>query len=78
MADILEVVFENGVFRPLSTPSIPDGKRLRIRMEPTQRESPKDILELAGSVFDGLSDEEMDDVERIATDRRDFFEDRPK
>jgi predicted DNA-binding antitoxin AbrB/MazE fold protein len=78
MADIYEVIFENGVFRPLSPPSIPEGKRLRIRMEPTHGESPEDILELAGSVFDGLSEEDIDEVERIATNRRDLFEDRPE
>lgn len=76
MSDTLEVIFENGVFRPLSRPAIPEGKRLRIRMEPAKQESPEDVLELAASVFDGLSIEDADEVERIATDRSGFFKER--
>jgi predicted DNA-binding antitoxin AbrB/MazE fold protein len=32
MSEILNVIFENGVFRPLTPTRIPEGKRLKIRM----------------------------------------------
>jgi hypothetical protein len=35
--------------------------------------TPNDILALAEQVYDGLSEEEIDDVERISLDRRMFF-----
>ena len=73
----IDVIFENGVFRPLTPPALPEGKRLRIRMEPATSATPEEILKLAASVFDGLSDEEVDEVERIATNRKAFFKDRP-
>ncbi len=36
--------------------------------------TPDDVLALAGQVYAGLSDEEVDDVERIALDRRSFLD----
>lgn len=38
-------------------------------------EAPNDVLALAGQVYAGLSEEEIDEVERIALDRRPFFGD---
>jgi hypothetical protein len=38
-------------------------------------ESAEDVIELAAQVYEGLSDEEMDEIERIALDRGDFFRD---
>jgi len=35
---------------------------------------PNDVLALAEQVYAGLSDEEVDDVERIALDHRSFFD----
>ena len=37
---------------------------------------PDDVLTLAGQVYEGLSEEDIDDVERISLDRRGFFGDR--
>jgi predicted DNA-binding antitoxin AbrB/MazE fold protein len=72
----LEAVFENGKFRPLEPSRVPlsEGQRVRITVE-TEAES-DDVLALAGHVYAGLSEEEIDAVEDIALDRGAFFGDR--
>lgn len=39
-------------------------------------DEPSDILELATSVYEGLTDAEIDEIEEIAFDRTSFFRDR--
>ncbi len=76
MVQTLEAVFEDGTFRLLepSAVSLVDGQRVHLTVE--TEGTPDDVLVLAGQVYDGLSDEEIDDVERISLDRRGFFGDR--
>jgi predicted DNA-binding antitoxin AbrB/MazE fold protein len=76
MAAILDVIFENGVFRPLAPTNIPESKRLKIRMEYEQEQTPEDILALAAAVYKDLPTEEIDELERIAFSRSDFFKNR--
>jgi hypothetical protein len=68
MVQTLEAVFEDGTFRLLepSAVSLADGQHVRLTIETVG--TPDDVLALAGQVYDGLSDEEVDDVERIALD----------
>lgn len=67
----LEAVFQNGAFHPLSpSPVWSEGQHVRLVVE-TQE---PDVLALAGAVYEGLSDEEQAEVERIALRRGDFFE----
>ena len=75
-AQAQEAVFEDGKFRLLEKPTVPlrDGQHVWLTVE-TEATS-NDVLELAGQVYAGLSEEEVDDVERIALDRRSFFGDR--
>lgn len=40
--------------------------------------TPKDILALAGRVYAGLSEEDMNDIERIALERGAFFGERQR
>lgn len=70
---MLEAVFENGTFRLLepSAVTLVDGQHVRLTVETGG--TPDDVLALAEQVYDGLSEEEIDDVERISLDRRMFF-----
>jgi predicted DNA-binding antitoxin AbrB/MazE fold protein len=73
--ELIHAVFENGAFRPLEPlpVSMNDGDAVGLRIEKLgQRTS----LELATKVYDGLSPNEIDDIERIALDRSRFFGDR--
>jgi predicted DNA-binding antitoxin AbrB/MazE fold protein len=73
MAQVLDAIFENGVFRPLGRPELAEGQRVSLIIEPAAPLSPDEMLELAGKVYEGLSEDEVRDLERIALDRRDFF-----
>ena len=73
MSQVLEAVFEHGVFRllyPVADP-LPEGRHVRLIVE-TEPAS-EDLLELAGQVYDGLSVQQINEVEQIALDRRNFF-----
>ena len=68
----LEAVYENGVFRPLrpNAVAVGDGQRVRITID----DGPEpESLRLAARVYDGLSAQDIEDIESIALDRRDFF-----
>lgn len=73
---MLEAVFENGTFRLLepSAVTLVDGQHVRLTVE-TERTA-DDVLALAERVYDGLSEDEIDEVERISLDCRMFFGDR--
>lgn len=68
-----EAVYEKGVFRPVSPvpSSLGEGQRVRLLVETV---GAPDVLALAAQVYEGLSDDEMKDLEKIILDRRDFFE----
>ncbi len=76
MTQTLEAIYQNGMFRPLgrSDLHLRDGQPVRITIETEAAET--NILELAADVYEGLSDEEVDEVERIALDRTAFFADK--
>lgn len=66
-----EAVYENGVFRPLAAPAnVAEGQRVRLTVEPDPE---VDVLALAAKVYEGLSEEQIDEIERIILDRSDFF-----
>jgi predicted DNA-binding antitoxin AbrB/MazE fold protein len=74
-SEAIDAVFERGVFRPLGPlgASLTEGERVRIVIE---REQPVlDVLALATKVYEGLSEQDIDEIERVATDRRSFFRD---
>jgi predicted DNA-binding antitoxin AbrB/MazE fold protein len=74
MKQTIDAVFENGSFRPLDNHSLPflQGQRVKLIVE-APSEPQEDLVELATQVYEGLSDKEVDEIEQIALDRRDFF-----
>jgi predicted DNA-binding antitoxin AbrB/MazE fold protein len=72
----IDAVFENGVFRVTSPfpVTIPDGQPVRLVVE--IHDSTEDVLTLATHVYDGLSEDEITSVERIAMHRLPFFGER--
>ena len=69
----IDAVFEKGVFRVLSSEplQLSDGQHVRLQIESKTRA--QEILDAAAAVYDGLSEEEIDEIERIALQRDDFF-----
>ena len=74
--ETLEAVYENGVFKPLKPLKMTEGRQVRLIVEETPGMRPEDILDLAAQVYQGLSQEEIAEIEKIALDRRSFFGDR--
>ena len=71
--ETVDAIFEHGTFRlvqPLHLP-LRDGQRVRLVVE--TEESPDAILALATSVYDGLSPQDVSDIEQIALQRYDFW-----
>ena len=78
MTQTLEAVFEDGSFKPVDNGSLPfsEGQRVKLTVEvPTETQD--DLLRLAAQVYEGLSDKDIDEIERIAFDRGNFFHDKP-
>lgn len=74
MRQTIDAVFDNGSFKPVDSHPLPfsQGQRVKLIVE-TPSESQMDLIELAAQVYDGLSEEQIDEVEQIALDRSDFF-----
>ena len=74
MTQTLDAVFKDGSFKPLNNGSLPfaEGQRVKLTVE-TPAETQHDLIELAAQVYDGLTEEEVNDVERLALDRSSFF-----
>jgi len=69
----VEAIFENGVFKPVERPEIPEGEHVQLTVEIAVRPLHEDPLELAARVYRGLRPEEIDEIERVALDRTQFF-----
>lgn len=76
LIDTLRAVYEDGKFQLLepSQLELNEGEQVKITVE--SESTPKDILALAERVYAGLSNEDMDDIERVAFERRAFFGER--
>jgi predicted DNA-binding antitoxin AbrB/MazE fold protein len=77
MTQTIEAIYQNGIFKPLNPISeeLAEGERVEITIK-DKRLSPDEMLKLAGQVYEGLSDEDIEEIERIALDRSNFFGDR--
>jgi predicted DNA-binding antitoxin AbrB/MazE fold protein len=78
MREEVEAVFENGVFRPNQSVDLPEGQHvvLAVRAMPTTNGDSCDPLGEWRRVYEGLSDAEVEDIERIALDRSHFIPER--
>lgn len=77
MIQTIEAIYQNGIFKPLQPVSeeIEDGKKVELTVT-EKRLSPDEMLDLASQVYRGLSEEDIEEIERIALDRSNFFGDR--
>ena len=77
MTEIVEAIFEDGNFKPVDNSSLPfsQGQRVKLTVE-VPSETEDNLVELAGQVYEGLSEEDIGEIERLALDRRNFFHDR--
>lgn len=73
----IEAIFQNGVFKPLQPvpDEVKEGDRVQIELETRENASGKQnpIMKLAENFYEGLSEEDITEIERIALDRSEFF-----
>jgi predicted DNA-binding antitoxin AbrB/MazE fold protein len=79
MTQTIDAVFENGVLKPLEDLHFTDGQQVRITVEMKKKPSADAnagqtarVLELAAKVYEGLSAQEIDEIEK-AIERRPLF-----
>jgi predicted DNA-binding antitoxin AbrB/MazE fold protein len=79
MTQTINAVFENGILRPLEALPLAEGQEVRITVESGKQAptpSPAQtahVLELAAKVYEGLSPEEIDEIESHIKRRPNFF-----
>lgn len=73
----IEAIYQNGIFKPLNPVSdeIEEGEMVEIIIK-DRSFSPDEMLKLAGQIYKGLSDNDIEEIERIALDRSNLFGDR--
>lgn len=71
MAKSVEAIFEDGVFKPITPIAISEHKKVTLIVA-NEHEEISDIIFLASMVYDGLSAQEIEDIEKVATDRSHF------
>ena len=72
MAKTVEAIYENGVFKPISPlKDFSEHKKVTLIIKDYHAEK-FDILSLASTVYDDLSPEDIEDIEKLAFDRSHF------
>ncbi len=66
MKSKVEAIFEDGLFKPVERPEIPEGEHVQLTVETFVGREHEDPLELAARVYQGLRPEEIDEIEGIA------------
>lgn len=75
MTQIIEAIYQNGIFKPLNPilEDITEGEKVKLVVE-TEEINP--IMKLAENFYEGLSQEDVEEIEKVALDRSNFFGDR--
>ncbi len=75
MTQIIEAIYQNGIFKPLNpvSDSISEGEKVKLVVE---IEEANPIMKLAENFYEGLSEDDIDEIEKIALDRSNFFGER--
>lgn len=73
----ITAIYQNGIFKPLKPVSdeISEGEEVVISVK-SKRESVNEIMKLAENFYEGLSEEDVNEIEKIALDRSNFFGER--
>jgi predicted DNA-binding antitoxin AbrB/MazE fold protein len=77
VTETAEAIYEGGVLRPLCDLHLREGEHvtLTVEREDRARLTPEEMLELLGSVYDGLTKEEIAEVESHFKRPLDMFAD---
>lgn len=75
MAQLIEAVYEQGAFKPLELVELPEGQRVTLSVEPRALTPDEAEAQLRAwhTVYEGLSEEDISEVEGMALDRSHFI-----
>jgi len=71
---IIEAIYENGSFNPLSSINMEIEERERVYLVVEPIEKAEDILAMAAQVYEGLNEDQIDSIEQHSKRREDFFD----
>ena len=74
--ETVEAVFEKGLLRPLGAVHLKEGQRARVTIIASEEFEAEEMIQAALRVYDGLSEEDVAEVEMIALERADLFANR--
>lgn len=70
MTRILEAIYRDSVFRPLEDPGLEENQRVLLEIRTESREDNSAEIAAWHRVYEGLSEDEIAEIEAIALDRR--------
>lgn len=73
MDQVIEAIYQNGVLMPLESPKLADNQRVTIVIRELPDEDPDQALQAWHEVYAGLTEEEIDEMQRIVLDRSHFM-----
>lgn len=76
MTQTVDAVYQNGSFRLLRPKDVPLREGQNVRLTIDSDEHGEDVLALATEVYEGLSQDEIAEIEDVALDRDTFFGER--
>lgn len=74
MTQKIEAIYQNGIFKPITPVSdeISEGEEVIIDIK-SKEESANEIMKLAENFYEGISDEDIEEMEKVMLDRSNFF-----
>lgn len=73
MRQTIKARYHDGVLEPLEPLTLPDEVEVQVTVETTSSVSANEILQRAAKVYQGLTAEQVTQLETIVLDRRRFF-----
>lgn len=75
MKQDFDAIYENGAFHPIRPQEVgvTEGQRVHLSLD---ENGEGDSLRLAGHVYEGLDERQVEEIEAIALNRRHFFDTR--
>jgi predicted DNA-binding antitoxin AbrB/MazE fold protein len=73
MRQTIKARYHDGILQPLEPLALADDAEVQVTVETAAAVSAEDILRHAADVYQGLTKQEIAQVEAIALDRRHFF-----
>jgi len=77
MGRVVDAIYEQGMLKPLEALDLSEHQRVRLIIHEPPAESPDDALDAWQGVYDGLTDEDIAQIEALACDRSHFMRQEP-